>query len=322
MNIYDVTKSPCLVYDQGLTLRNEVNHRNLNFLGATQEKKQFVQTKASKVNTPYELWMKAQVPWTSFRQSTEFNSEKLGVEKSVSVSKEAGNIQKEDRDAAVNALLAERTLCTYPLETEDGELSMLTYFTFYEKDRIYCIKEGSEDYEWEMPLEDESQYEKVMSFLNCLKDKENLRFASQQNFWQDYLSGELDVENFQHFLDTRVQKGIPNYANVTKEGGYIDREAIHFSKYVDQPFGELIGTTGKELMEWYRENVISKRKPSLQETDPIEYHYRVFGGRGQKLYYWKGKNYTYEEFYSIDLQEAQKALAKAGNLVGDDWAIQ
>ena len=75
-------------------------------------------------------------------------------------------------------------------------------------------------------------------------------------------------------------------------------------------------------MEWYRENVISKRKPSLQEADPIEYHYRVFGGRGQKLYYWKGKNYTYEEFYSIDLQEAQKALAKAGNLVGDDWAIQ
>ena len=94
---------------------------------------------------------------------------------------------------------------------------------------------------------------------------------------------------------------------------------VRSSKYVDQPFGELIATTRKELIDWYRENVLSKLEPTLAESDPVEYHYRMFGGRGQKLYYWEGKHYTYEEYYPIMLREANKALAKAGNLVEDGW---
>lgn len=35
---------------------------------------------------------------------------------------------------------------------------------------------------------------------------------------QDDLSGELDMEGFQNFLDTKVHKGIPDYTYVTEEG--------------------------------------------------------------------------------------------------------
>lgn len=313
MSIYDVTKSPCLVLDQGLTLRNEVNQRNLNFRGAAQEKKQLIQTKASRADDPYQLWRKAQAPWNPLLQSVESNNETTDVEKSVSVS-------REDRDAAVNALLAERTVCTYPFETEDGELSMLTYFTFYEKDRIYCIKEGSDSCEWEMPLEDESQYEKVMSLLNSLEDRENLRFGSHENFWQDYLSGELDMEGFRNFLNTRMQKGIADYTNVTEEGVYFDKEAVQFSKYVEQPFGELIATTEKEFLDWQMAKV-ANRELTLQDTDPVEYHYRMFGDRGQRIHDFHGKLYTYEEVFPLEMQEAREAMAKAGNLI-DDFYIR
>lgn len=81
---------------------------------------------------------------------------------------------------------------------------------------------------------------------------------------------------------------------------------------VDQPFCNLIATTAEELMDWYQENVIKKLEPTLAETDPIEYHYRMFGGRGQRIYNWEGKLYTYEEYYPIMIREANKALAEAG----------
>lgn len=320
MSIYNVTKSSYPLFDQGLALRNEESHKNLAFSEISQEKKQCLQLKVPKAGVPYEFWMIAQSPWKPLLASAESNSEKNGVEQTVSVLEDAGNIMKEDREFAVKSLFAEKTSCTYPFETEEGELSTLTYFTFYEKDRIYCVKEGSGGYEWEMLLEDETQYEKVMSFLNSLKDKENLGFASHENFWQDYLSGELDIEGFQDFLDTKVQKGIPNYAYVMEESVYFDKEAVHFSKYVDQPFCKLIATTREELMDWYKENVINKREKTLAETNPVEYHYRTFGGRGQKLYYYKGKHYTFEEYYPLDLRDANEALAKAGNLIEDGWS--
>ncbi len=227
---------------------------------------------------------------------------------------------KENGKDAVNALLAEKTSCTYPVETGDGGLSEATWFTFYEKDRIYCIREGCDGYEWEMPLEDETQYDKVMSFLNGLKDKENLRFASRQIFWQDYLSGELDKEGFQSFLDTKVQKGIPDYTYVTEEGVRFDKEEVRFSKYMNQPFAEMIATTEKEFLDYCLAKA-AKRKLTLQDTDPVEYHYRMFGDRGQKIHYFHGKLYTYEEVFPLEMQEAREAMAKAGNLI-DDFYIR
>lgn len=320
MNIFNVTRSAGISYPlfcRGLKPQNEAKHGDLPFSEMTQGKKRM---EVSETGVPYELWVSAQSPWRLLLNPGGGNSENAVAEKAVSASGSVEYMPKEDKEDAVNALLTEKTSCTYPIEMEDGELSEITWFTFYEKDRIYCIKEGSDGYEWEIPLEDESQYEKVMAFLESQKDKENMRFASRQIFWQDYLSGELDKEGFQHFLDSRVEKGIPNYVNVEENGTYIDKEAIQFCKYMDQPFVEVIATTEKEFLDWQMAE-IAKRKPTLQETDPVEYHYRMFGDRGQRIHYFHGKLYTYEEVFPLEMQEAREAMAKAGNGI-DDFYIR
>lgn len=320
MSIYNVTRSAGISYQpfcQGIKLQNQEKHANLAFSNMTQEKGQM---EVSKEGVPYKLWASAKNPWKLLLYPGGRNSENGAVENEVSSLEDTKNTSKKDKDGAVNALLAERTSCTYSVEKEDGELSVLTYFTFYEKDRIYCIKEGNDGCEWEMQLEDESQYEDVIAFLERQKDKENMRFASQQSFWRDYLSGELDKEGFQHFLDTRVEKGIPNYVNGDENGTYIDKEASHFCKYLDQPFIEVIATTEKEFVDWCMAQVV-KREPTLQEIDPVEYHYRMYGDRGQRIHYFHGKLYTYEEVFPLEMQEAREAMAKAGNLI-DDFYIR
>lgn len=302
MNICNMTKSFYPQFNRQPTRRNEVNnHGMLPFSAAGQGVKQLLPKETSKADVSYELWLSAKNTRRNLLQSAESNSGKANV-------------------------VAEKTSCSYPFETEDGELSALTYFTFYEKDRIYCVKDGSDSCEWEMPLQDETQYDQVMSFLNSLNDKENLRFASHENFWQDYLSGELDMEGFQNFLDTKVHKGIPDYTYVTEEGVRFDREAVRFSKYMDQPFCEVIATTEKEFLDYCMAE-LAKKLSTMQEEDPIEMHYRMFGDRGQRIHYFHGKLYTYEEFYPLDLQEAREAMAKAGNLIEDfytrnGWPIE
>lgn len=319
MNLCNVMGSKGVSYFplcSGRTQRNKGNHGSLLNSGVYQENEQILQNKIVKAYVPYKLWISLQRSGKNLLQLGRTDDKRDEVE----LAKAESVALKGNAKNAVNALLAEKTLCTYPIEMEDGELSTLTYFTFYEKDRIYCIREGCYSYEWELPLEDETQYDKVMSFLNGLKDKENLRFASHKNFWQDYLSGELDMEGFLDFLDTKVQKGIPGYTYVTEEGVRFDKEAVRFSKYVDEPFCEVIATTEKEFLDWCMAR-IAKRKLTLQDTNPVEYHYRMFGDRGQRIHYFHGKLYTYEEVFPLEMQEAREAMAKAGNLI-DDYYIR
>lgn len=317
------------------THRSKGNHRNLIDSHVYQENGQSLQCKTVKAYAPYELWISSQKPRNVLLLSGKTDVQRDAADKLSSCADHStatvlANAErfalKENGKDAVNALLAEKTSCTYPVETGDGGLSEAIWLTFYEKDRIYCIREGGDGYEWEMPLEDETQYDKVMSFLNGLKDKENLRFASRQIFWQDFLSGELDMEGFQNFLDTKVQKGIPDYTYVTENGVCFDREAVRFSKYVDEPFCEVIATTEKEFLDYCMAE-LAKKLSTMQEEDPIEKHYRMFGDRGQRIHYFHGKLYTYEEYYPLDLQEAREAMAKAGNLIEDfytrnGWPIE
>lgn len=338
MNLCNVTGSRGVSYSflgAGHIQGNKGNKGSLLDAGVYQENEQILQNSAVKAYAPYELWISSKKPKKDFLQLARTDDNRDAVEKllihtdnsaATGLAKAESTVLNENKEDAVNALLAEKTSCIYPIEKEDGELSTLTYFTFYEKDRIYCISEGGGGYEWEMPLEDEVQYDKVMSFLNGLKDKENLRFASHKNFWQDYLSGELDMEGFQNFLDTKVQKGIPDYTYVTEEGVRFDKEAVLFSKYVDQPFCEVVATTEKEFLDYCMAE-LAKKLSTMQEEDPIEKHYRMFGDRGQRIHYFHGKLYTYEEVYPLELQEAREAFAKQGDLIEDfytrnGWPIE
>lgn len=50
---------------------------------------------------------------------------------------------------------------------------------------------------------------------------DNLLFAAHDNFWMDYLNGDLDVDAFKDFL-VGTNNGIPNYGIGDEENMYID----------------------------------------------------------------------------------------------------
>lgn len=147
----------------------------------------------------------------------------------------------------VGSPLAEKTSCTYQME--DGK--KLSYITFYEKNRIYCKKDGKDDYEWEITLKDETQYDKIMKFLNGLEDKDNLAFTIHNTFWQDFLSGRVDADQFQKFLSTNKREDILNGLSITEDGSFDGNEMIKYAGYNYEPdFGTNIMTTSEELFKW------------------------------------------------------------------------
>ena len=112
----------------------------------------------------------------------------------------------ETKEKNVEMLLAEFTTATYP--SGDKDIPDDVYYTFYTSDGIYSRKQGQSELEWQIPFEDKSQYEKVMSYLQSLDSQNNLRFACHKNFWQDFLTDQVDMNKFNDFLETRVVDGI------------------------------------------------------------------------------------------------------------------
>lgn len=193
------------------------------------------------------LFSSQQDYWQRFLQACDF---KLDVVKDdIDVSERIKGVCETSDKLFVESLLAEKTSCNYQMK--DG--TELSYLTFYEKDRIYCKKEGKEDYEWEIPLEDETQYDKIMSFLNGLEDKEDLSFTIHNTFWQDFLSGKLDVDAFQEFINTSERKEILNGLKITEDGSFRERKTMKYACYIYGPeFGANMMRTTEELWEWQK----------------------------------------------------------------------
>ncbi len=139
----------------------------------------------------------------------------------------------ETKGKNVEMLLSEFTTATYPSGNKDVPDDV--YYTFYTPDGIYCRKQGHSEFEWQIQFEDKSQYEKVMSYLQSLDSQNNLRFACHENFWQDFLADQFDMNKFNEFMETRVVDGVPNYLNVYETGVNIDRESTRYSKYMNLP---------------------------------------------------------------------------------------
>lgn len=107
-------------------------------------------------------------------------------------------------DALVCMITAEHTMAQFPMaEEEDG-----LYITVYTKEEVYCRRAGETEPIWEIPLED-GQYEKIIAFLHSenFAEDDNFTFAASQSFWEDFLSGKLDIDGFMDFWDYRVENG-------------------------------------------------------------------------------------------------------------------
>ena len=135
-------------------------------------------------------------------------------------------------DALVCLITAEHTMARFPMAEEEEGL----YITVYTKEEVYCRRVGETEPIWEIPLED-GQYKKIMEFLHSenFAEDENFTFAASQSFWEDFLSGKLDIDGFMNFWDYRVENGIADITDETEDGVYINREAAIFGMYTNRP---------------------------------------------------------------------------------------
>ena len=140
--------------------------------------------------------------------------------------KVASKGEKESSEVVegISALVSESTKCTYPSSVPGQEDIM--YITWYTEEGIFCRKAGqSEGYEWAIYFQNKEDYIKVMDFLDRFGREDNLRFAAHENFWQDFLDDDIDIDGFVNFLEG-TDHGVPNYTVFTGDSMYVDRDRI------------------------------------------------------------------------------------------------
>ena len=144
----------------------------------------------------------------------------------------------------IDMLLSDTLKVTFPTDAtneSDEDAEDVLYMVAMDEKGIRCIKNGSDTYEWEIEFEDDSQYEAARDFLGWASPRmDNLLFAAHDNFWMDYLNGDLDVDAFKDFLEG-TNNGIPNYGIGDEENMYIDETKIQWTKYMN-PLGAHFGT--------------------------------------------------------------------------------
>ena len=222
------------------------------------------------------------------------------------------NLQKKQKEdtTAEDEEDAFKTSCHYKL----GEEETLIFHTVYEKDRIYCVKEGTDGYEWEIPLNDESQYDRVLSFLNGLENQENQSFTIHSTFWRDFLSGKLNVDEFKDFLSGIDPETAANGFTITENGMFQDAGARKYSSYIYGPsFGTNMLRSTEEFTAWQKQQQAKlqeeydKNHPSWVEQWNKE-HPRLVGTKC--FLYTDGQWYTAEEIVKLWAEELSELLAR------------
>lgn len=165
-------------------------------------------------------------------------------------------------EEAAALLTDEITKCSYPTENPEQKH---WYITCYGQDGISC-KEAYYDGTrwvnkdlWSFSYTEKGQYEKVMAFLERFPQDGNLRFAAHENFWKDFLAGEIDEDEFVSFFET-TKDGVPDYTYEKDGSTYIDREKIKFAKYMNN-FGVQMYT--REEMELILRGIIHENRKKL-----------------------------------------------------------
>lgn len=147
------------------------------------------------------------------------------------------DMEVTDPEELLSLLTDEVTKSTFP--TDDPEHKHW-FITAYGEDGIRC-KEAYFDGTkwvnkdcWSLSYTEPGQYEKVMAFLQRFPQDANLRFASHEEFWKDFLAGEIDEDDFVNFFETSTDKdGVPSYTYEKDGSTYIDREKAKYAKYMN-----------------------------------------------------------------------------------------
>ncbi len=173
--------------------------------------------------------------------------------------------EAEELEKRLPMLTDEVTKCSYP---GDDPKRKHWFITCYGQDGISCVESYYNGEKWvnkdcwSLSYTEEGQYEKVMAFLRRFPQDANLRFASHENFWKDFLAGEIDEDDFVHFFETSTRDGVPDYTYEKDGSTYIDREKVKYAKYMNG-FGAHFYTA--EEMELIQRAVINENRKGLQK---------------------------------------------------------
>ena len=204
----------------------------------------------------------------------------------------------------VNMLVSETVQARFPLEevNEEGNRKEDIYLIAVDKDGIHCSKPGQDEYEWEILFTDESKYEKAIEFLNYAREfMDNFRFAVHENFWEDYLNGNMDVGDFKEFLEG-TNNGIPDYSFTVGDSVYIDKEKAQWAQYMN-PLGARFYTA--EEMAKMQAELIEKNTATLHKlSDPYSILYKKLVDpeyNGERIFceYPGGPLYTADEIMEV-----------------------
>lgn len=200
--------------------------------------------------------------WETFLEKFDAAEEVLREEVEAQIEELKKQAEVEADAAAL--LTDEVTKCSYP--TDDPKHKHW-YITAYGQDGISC-KEAYFDGTrwinkdlWSFSYTEKGQYEKVMAFLQRFPQDANLRFAAHENFWKDFLAGEIDEDDFVAFFET-TKDGVPDYTYEKDGSTYIDREKVKYAKYMNG-FSAHFYTA--EEMELIQRAVMNENRKSLRK---------------------------------------------------------
>ncbi len=176
------------------------------------------------------------------------------------------DVEVTDPEELVELLTGEVTKSTFP--TDDPKHKHW-FITCYGQDGIWC-KEAYFDGNkwvnkdcWKFSYTEPGQYEKVMAFLERFPQDANLRFASHKEFWEDFLAGKIDEDDFVNFFETSTdENGVPDYTYEKDGSTYIDRGKMKYAKYMNG-FGAHFYTAEEMDLIWRA--VIHENRKGLQK---------------------------------------------------------
>lgn len=193
-------------------------------------------------------------------------------------------------------LFADSTACVYPSASEKEEATR--YVTWYTEEGIFCRSMGqTEEEEWSLAFWDPQQYDKVMELIGQFPSDWNLRFAAHENFWMDFLNGDLDTERFLEYMKGTKQ-GVPNLI-VTEDGSTsMDRDYFEWAKYLNSFGNEFY--TGAEFQKKWEMEIAANAAKRIKISNPYDEKYKdaeISGYTSGQLYceYPGGPLYTAAE---------------------------
>lgn len=141
----------------------------------------------------------------------------------------------EDRSRIPDTVVTSNTEYTDP-ETGKKVPVHVRYTTSYTEEGISCrkyIKDGDKESSrelWSLDFKDEADLSKVRELLSGFDDEDRLTFAAQKKFWEDYLSGNMDVEGFKEYYKS-TNNGVIDF-----EGRMADGEKL--GDIFSEPYAE------------------------------------------------------------------------------------